>query len=94
MEDFNHNDERRLASAVRNLHAGILLLCKEKLRLLSPEDNILLYKQFIPKKMRHKKGGSVVTIRPSGKNTVDLEDIKKRFKEFDVEIDWKPLETG
>jgi hypothetical protein len=93
VEDFNHNDERRLASAVRNLHAGILLLCKEKLRLLSPENNILLYKQFSPRKTRHKNGDLAVTIQPSGKNTVDLEDIKKRLKEFDVQIDWKPLET-
>jgi hypothetical protein len=93
VEDFNRNDERRLASAVRNLHAGILLLCKEKLRQLSPKDNILLYKQFIPRKTRDKNGDPAVAILPSGKNTVDFEDIKKRFKEFDVQIDWKPLET-
>ena len=92
VEDFNHNDERRLASAVRNLHAGILLLCKEKLRLLSPTDNILLYKIFIPKMTHSTTGDPVVTIQPSGKNTVDFDDIKKRFKEFNIEIDWKPLE--
>ena len=92
VEDFNHNDERRLASAVRNLHAGILLLCKEKMRRLAPTDDILLYKHFIPKKAHSPTGDPVVTIQPSGKNTVDFDDIKRRFKEFDIEIDWKPLE--
>jgi hypothetical protein len=93
VEDFNHNDERRLASAVRNLHAGILLLCKEKLRRLSPEDNMLLYKQFTPKKTRDKDGKVVAAIMPTGKNTVDFDDIKKRFKEFDVEVDWRPADA-
>ncbi len=93
VEDFNHNDERRLASAVRNLHAGILLLCKEKLRRLSPSDDILLYKQFVPKKTRDVDGKISVVIIPSNSNTVDFNDIRKRFKEFDVEIDWKPVQA-
>ena len=32
VEDLLRNDERRVLSAVRNVHAGVLLLCKEKLR--------------------------------------------------------------
>jgi hypothetical protein len=36
LEDYRDTDARRLLSAVRNFQAGILLLCKEQLRRLSP----------------------------------------------------------
>jgi hypothetical protein len=36
LEDFSSKDERRVISAARNLYAGVLLLCKEVLRQLSP----------------------------------------------------------
>jgi len=40
VEDFQRNDDlRRLLSAIRNFHAGVLLLCKEVLRRLSPPDS-------------------------------------------------------
>jgi hypothetical protein len=89
VEDFNHNDERRLASAVRNIHAGIMLLCKEKLRQISPDDNILLYKQYVPKQTADNK----VEIVPSGRNTVDAQQIKDRFRDFGIAFDWKPLDA-
>ena len=39
IEDYESADDRRSVSAVRNISAGILLLYKEKLCQLSPEDN-------------------------------------------------------
>lgn len=44
VEDFQSQDQRRLLSAVRNIQAGILLLCKEHLRKLSPptSDEVLV----------------------------------------------------
>jgi hypothetical protein len=40
VEDFKRNDDpRRLLSAIRNFYAGVLLLCKEVLRRLSPDDS-------------------------------------------------------
>ena len=39
LEDYNTGEERRFLSATRNLYAGILLLFKYKLVLLSPPDS-------------------------------------------------------
>jgi hypothetical protein len=36
LEDFAWNDERCIISAARNLYPGVVLLCKEVLRQLSP----------------------------------------------------------
>ncbi len=85
VEDLLRNDDRRVLSAVRNVHAGALLLCKEKLRRLSPGDEILLAQRFEPQ--RDDKGE--VSIEGVGRNTVGLDDIKRRFKTFDVAFDWK-----
>ncbi|HEV2575458.1 MAG TPA: hypothetical protein VGU72_27235 [Beijerinckiaceae bacterium] len=85
VEDLLRNDERRVLSAVRNVHAGVLLLCKEKLRRLSPDDEILLAQRFEPQP--NDKGE--VSIEAVGRNTVGVDDIKKRFKAFDVPLDWK-----
>ena len=50
VEDFRSPDPRRLVSAVRNVQAGILLLCKEKLRRLSPpsSDEVLIKARIVP----------------------------------------------
>ncbi|MFD3266155.1 hypothetical protein [Phenylobacterium ferrooxidans] len=44
IEDFDSPDDRRVHAAIRNLHAGILLLCKVKLQRMSPpgSDEVLL----------------------------------------------------
>ncbi|CAX24259.1 protein of unknown function [Methylorubrum extorquens DM4] len=85
VEDLSKNDDRRVLSAVRNVHAGVLLLCKEKLRRLSPDDEILLAQRFEPQP--NDKGE--VAIDGVGRNTVGADDIKKRFKTFHVALDWK-----
>lgn len=44
IEDYNSSDSRRLISCTRNLFAGILLLFKHKLAILSPpgSDEVLI----------------------------------------------------
>ena len=83
VEDFNEGSPPRLSSAVRNLTAGILLLCKEKLRRLSPEDEILIWKQITPSLDEDGK----VIFEGSGKTTVDVSEIQARFKACGIEID-------
>ena len=48
VEDFGSDDNRRIVSAVRNVHAGVLLLCKEKLRRLSSDGEVLLKQRIDP----------------------------------------------
>jgi hypothetical protein len=53
LEDFSAANEARLLSAVRNLHAGVLLLYKSKLSELSPpgSDDALVKKYVVPKRL-------------------------------------------
>lgn len=90
VEDFQRNDDRRLLSAVRNIHAGGLLLCKEKLRRLSPDDEILLAQRYAPRPT----GDGGVSIVPIGRNTVGLQDIRERLKEFGIiSVDWRKFDA-
>ncbi len=89
LEDLLKNDDRRVLSAVRNVHAGVLLLCKEKLRRLSPADELLLAQRFEPRP----NGGSEISVVAVGRNTVGVEDIKRRFKDFGINFDWKRFEA-
>ena len=51
LDDFKSPDRRRTISAVRNLYAGVLLLCKEVLRRLSPKGSndvlVMRYKKAV-----------------------------------------------
>lgn len=79
-----------MLSAVRNLHAGILLLFKEKLRRLSPlNSNEVLIKQNV--EFQKTASGGVVSVG-SGKKTVDVFQIKQRFATLGVQTDWKRFE--
>lgn len=87
LEDYSSPDKRRMLSAVRNLHAGILLLYKEKLRELSPPgSNDILVKA---KSEFQKSKSSGVLAVGIGRNTADLRQIKERFKSLGVNTDWK-----
>lgn len=89
VEDFNSSDKRRMASAVRNFYAGVLLLLKEKLRLESPPGSkeALLYER-----LRVKKTSKGVRFVGSGKKTVDRQGIISRFKDLELSIDVKRLD--
>jgi hypothetical protein len=90
LEDIDSDDADRLLSASRNFYAGILLLYKEKLRRLSPPDSneVLLKVQIRPKV---DDNGAIVFVG-SGKKTVDVQQIKDRFKDLGIKVDWKRLD--
>lgn len=89
-EDFDSEDDDRLLSAARNLHAGVLLLYKEKLRRLSPEESeeVLLKKEIRP--ILDDKGS--IKFVGKGKKTVDISQIKERFKSLNISVDWDKLD--
>ena len=87
VEDYNQEDERRNASAIRNIFAGILLLYKERLCELSPEtDRELLIRKKISPVL---KEDGELEFQGNGHNTVDVQMIKERFKSLKVTVDWK-----
>ena len=83
IEDYKSDDPRRINSAIRNVYAGMLLLFKEKLCILSPSDNpeILIYERIKP----INQDGSIKYV-PDGKKTVDSRQILNRFKEYNIVI--------
>ena len=90
LEDYNTGEERRFLSATRNLYAGILLLFKYKLVLLSPPDSDeVLIKTSIKPILTN---GCLEWVG-SGNKTVDFQDIKKRFNDLNISVDWKILES-
>lgn len=89
VEDFRSSDPRRLVSAVRNVQAGVLLLCKEKLRQLSPpgSDEVLIKARITP---GIDPAGQLV-FKGQGDKTVDEQQIIERFNQLGVGLDWAPL---
>ena len=87
IEDFNTGKQERLSSAVRNLTAGTLLLCKEKLRRLSPDDEILVWKRHQP---AIDDDGNVVW-KHVGRTTVDVQEIQERMNACGVICEFKLL---
>lgn len=89
VEDFQSDDERRVLSAIRNVYAGVLLLCKEVLRGLSPADsNDVLIKK---RKVAQKAADGTVRFVGIGKATVDRMEIETYFKELGLQLDWNRL---
>lgn len=91
VEDYQTGDERRVLSAIRNLYAGVLLLCKQVLWNESPPgtDGSLIYKDLVPRKI----GGSVLMVpKKPHRNTVDRQQIEERFKELGLTLDWPKLQ--
>ncbi|WP_322046643.1 hypothetical protein [Paraburkholderia sp. J67] len=90
VEDFESTDPRRMLSATRNITAGVLLLFKEKLRLLSsPGSEEALIKQ---KLSPHLSPSGAVFFKGEGKKTVDVQQIKERFKSLGIEVDMVTFE--
>lgn len=86
LEDYSSSDKRRLISCTRNLFAGILLLFKHKLNLLSPPNsNEALIKEKIRPTID--PAGSLQWIG-SGKKTVDVQQIKDRFESLGISVNW------
>lgn len=90
LEDSESKDDGRLRSAVRNLYAGILLLFKEKLREMSPEDsNEVLIKAKIKPVIGSK---NEVVFVGYGKRTVDFNQLRERFESLNIRVNWKRVE--
>jgi len=90
LEDYESPDERRIVSSTRNIFAGILLLFKHKLCELSPTDSdeALIKQQVLPE---IDATGAVNWIG-KGKKTVDVQNIKERFKSLNITVEWERLE--
>jgi hypothetical protein len=86
VEDYLLGTRPRLLSAVRNIHAGILLLFKEALRRESPKDtnDVLMMAKIIP--ARDARGIVFIGV---GKKTADVQQIRERFEEIGIVTDWK-----
>ncbi len=90
LEDYESPDERRIISSTRNIFAGILLLFKHKLCELSPSgsDEALIKQKVLP---AIDATGAVNWIG-KGNKTVDVQNIKERFKSLNIEVEWERLE--
>jgi ribosomal protein L37E len=90
VEDYQSATRPRLLSAVRNIHAGILLLYKEALSRESPadSDDVLLMAKNLPSRDSNGK----VIIVGVGKKTVDTQQIRERFEGLGISTDWNRFE--
>ena len=80
VEDYEKGEPARALSAVRNLHAGLLLLAKWVLVGTVPNagEDAVIAVAYEPKP----DGSGGVKYVPAGKRTVGLQDIQRRFKTF------------
>ena len=80
IEDFENPNDDRILSAARNYYAGVLLLGKQCLLQSAPEADktLVIGAKFQPKLNAH--GG--VDFEPEGRQTVDFQELKRRFKSF------------
>lgn len=90
VEDYKSGDSDRMLSAVRNVHAGILLLYKEALRRKSPQNsNDVLVKAQIRPELN--SAGEIIFVGV-GKKTVDIQQMKERFTGLGISTKWSLLD--
>ena len=91
VEDYEVATHPRLLSAVRNIHAGVVLLYKEALRRRSLEgsNDVLVMADLIP---RETDSGEIQFIGV-GKKTVNVQQIKKRFASLKIQTDWERFDA-
>lgn len=91
IEDYQSGSHARLAAAVRNIHAGILLLFKEALRRRSPKgSNEVLIRATIKPVSDPTGATHFVGV---GKKTVDIRQIRERFDGLGISADWKAFDV-
>ena len=84
IEDFETGSEERMLSAARNYYAGLLLLAKECLLRAAPAASAM---DVIGARFKPKPDGSGGVVHEAhGYRTVDLADLRNRFKDFG--LDW------
>lgn len=91
VEDYEDGAKERIISAVRNIHASILLLYKEALRRLSPQNSndVLIKSKIVPSLDQN---GQVKFVG-EGASTVNVHQIKNRFKKLDISTDWRKFDS-
>ena len=91
MEDFQAGTHARLLSAARNIHAGVLLLYKEALRRLSPDDSdeVLVKARIAPSL----DGDGNVVFKGKGTKTADIQQIRERFAGLGISTDWNRFDS-
>lgn len=89
IEDYNSDDPRRIVSCTRNIFAGILLLFKHKLSILSPpgSDEVLIKQRILP----IVDGVTGIQWKGQGAKTVDVQQIEDRFKSLGINVDWSRI---
>ena len=87
IDDFSANDPERLLSSVRNFYAGLLLLAKFVMvnKVHDVDAELVLAKSFKPSLPQ---AGRVEIVK-QGRQTIDFEDIKKRFDILGLSLDAK-----
>jgi hypothetical protein len=89
IEDFQSEDQRRLISCTRNLFAGVLLLFKHRLVQMSPagSDEVLIKQHILPV-----QSGNQLEWQGQGTKTVDVQQIRERFKSLGIKVDWSRID--
>lgn len=103
IEDFQRSqtaldaggDPARALSAVRNLFAGVLLLFKYKIAISVDEPSDAASLIFNPPEiLPYSDGDGGIEWKPDGnfkKTTIDVATIQRRFKGFNIDVDWKTI---
>src|SRR5262249_40026434 len=89
LEDYASDDKRRIISAARNLYAGVLLLCKEVLRQLSPPGSNDIVIRTKKKAARQPEGS--VRLVGDGRKTIDRPEIEETFRQLQLNVDLSKL---
>ncbi len=90
LEDFEQESVARKTAAIRNLYAGVLLLCKHHLVELAPSDAPLL---LIAANTKFERQDDEVRTVAVGKTTIGAKDIMQRFEDLGVDLDLTHLRT-
>ena len=88
VEDYQLGTRPRLLSAVRNIHAGILLLFKDALREVSPPDSNNALMMAI---IAASRSGTInkVSFVGVGSRTATVRQIEERFNALGIKADWE-----
>ncbi len=91
VDDFQSEDRGRRAASIRNLYAGVLLLCKHLLVQHSPEDNRLLLIAAKTEFFKNKRGELRQTAK--GNRTIDASELISRLNSIVPGLDTCRLEN-
>ncbi len=89
VKDLHSGQYARSLSAIRNIYAGILLLCKEVLVRHSPKNSndVLIKSRILPSKG---DDGTIIFVG-KGRKTVNRTQIQERFESLGLSLDWNRL---